>query len=109
MRTERLMLSILARAFACPKGQALPQLKSHSLANLYKYLTSKSLEISPQSQRPLQTLRLLGQALRWDPSLLRKPVMGKIALKVLAAILVPHPWRAALLQNSRAGQIPQHC
>lgn len=99
LRTERLMLSILARAFACPKGQALPQLKSHSLANLYKYLTSKSLEISPQSQRPLQTLRLLGQALRWDPSLLRKPVMGKIALKVLAAILVPHPWRAALLQK----------
>jgi glycosyltransferase involved in cell wall biosynthesis len=98
-RTEQLMQRILAQAFACPKAQNLQHLKPQCFGNLYKYLTSKSLETAPQNQKPFQTLRLLTQALRWDPSLLSKPIMVKIILKVLAMLLVPRPWMPALLQK----------
>ncbi len=98
-RTERLMLRIFERAFACPKAQSLQGLKPYCLANLYKYLTSKSLEASPEQQNPFQTLSLLFKALRWEPGLIRKPVMVKIFLKVMALLLVPRPWTPALFHK----------
>lgn len=98
-RTERLMLRIFERAFACPKAESLQSLKPYCLANLYKYLTSKSLEAAPEQQNPFLTLSLLFKALRWEPGLIRKPVMAKIALKVMALLLVPRSWTPALFQK----------
>lgn len=98
-RVERLKLRIFDRAFACPKAASLQALRPHCLANMYKYLTSKSLESHPQQQRPWLILRLLSQAIYWDPSLIAKPIMAKILLKVLLLILVPRAWTPAIFKR----------
>jgi len=98
-RIEALKLRIFEQAFSRPKAKDLQMLRPYCMANMYKYLTSKSLDSAPQQQRVGLTLRLLIKAVYWDPSLAKKPIMAKIIFRLLILMLVPRVWTPALFKR----------
>jgi hypothetical protein len=64
-------------------------LKSHCLANRYKYLAYKALQGNPKPQQGWLTARFLGVALKNDTSLIQKRVFWKASLKSLIFVLLP--------------------
>ena len=83
-------LQVINRAFT-QAPESLQPLKRYSLANLYKYLTSKALEGDPERPKSLAATRFLWQAVINDPSLLRTRVFLKVLFKIAAITLLPPP------------------
>lgn len=72
-------------------------LKRYSLANLYKYLTSKALESSVERSNGVAAARFIWQAIINDPLLLRAPVLVKVLLKIALIAFLPSPIAQVLL------------
>lgn len=89
-------LQVINQAFA-QAPESLQYLKRYSLANLYKYLTSKALEGSVERSNGFTAARFLWQAIRNDPLLLRAPVLVKVLFKIAAIALFPSPVAQILL------------
>jgi glycosyltransferase involved in cell wall biosynthesis len=89
---EKSNLEVITRAFKHQKAESLQHLKQYSIANLYKYLSYKVLDIYPGQQKTLQALRILLKAIKTDVSLTIKPVIFKAFLKLLIMTLFPPQW-----------------
>lgn len=81
-------LQVINRAFTQAPA-SLQYLKPYSLANLYKYLTSKALDNSVKCSNGFAAARFLCQAIRNDPSLLRAPVIVKVVFKIAVVTFLP--------------------
>jgi glycosyltransferase involved in cell wall biosynthesis len=88
LQQERESLKVIERAFN-QAPESLQYLKKPSLANLYKYLTYKSLEGTPQQKKGLVAARMLSSAVKNDLSLLQAKVIGKVVFKILVMVLLP--------------------
>jgi len=88
LQQERESLKVIERAFN-QAPESLQYLKKPSLANLYKYLTYKSLEGTPQQKKGLVAARMLSSAVKNDFSLLQAKVIGKVVFKILVMVLLP--------------------
>lgn len=88
LQQERESLKVIERAFN-QAPEVLNHLKKPSLANLYKYLTYKTLEGTPQPQKGLIAAKMLVSAVKNDLSLLQTKVIGKVILKILAMVFLP--------------------
>ncbi len=95
LRMEAASLRVIEQAFT-QSPESLQHLKKHSLANIYKGLTFKTLEGLPSRQQGLTAARLLWYSIRNDPSLLQARVIWKVLLKIAAMVLLP-PQQAQLL------------
>ncbi len=95
LRMEAASLRVIEQAFT-QAPESLHHLKKHSLANIYKGLTFKTLEGLPSPQQGLTAARLLWYSIRNDPSLLQARVIWKVLLKIAAMVLLP-PQQAQLL------------
>jgi glycosyltransferase involved in cell wall biosynthesis len=80
-RMEKSGLTVINKAFS-QAPQDLQSLKNISLANFYMYLTLKSLEGHPNPKKSLVALKLLGQTLTYQPSIIWK----RIKLTLIAII-----------------------
>ena len=88
VRQEAACLQVLKRAYK-QAPESLQHLKKDSFANLYKYLTFKILEGSADRQRGLTAVRLLGQAVINDLSMLKKQFTWKVLFKAGVWALLP--------------------
>jgi cellulose synthase/poly-beta-1,6-N-acetylglucosamine synthase-like glycosyltransferase len=88
LRMEAASLRVIEQAFT-QAPESLQHLKKHSLANIYKGLTFKTLEGLPSRQRGLTAARLLWYSIRNDPALLQARVIWKVLLKITAMVLLP--------------------
>jgi glycosyltransferase involved in cell wall biosynthesis len=86
-RMETACLQVIERAFL-QAPDSLQGLKSWSLGNIYKYLTAKALEGVPSRGNALEAIRLLKEAVRHDPRLLRTRIFWKALLKILTVVLL---------------------
>lgn len=75
-------------------------LKAHSLANLYKYLTFKSLEHSSGRIQGVAALQFLGKAILNDPSFMKqRRIIVSSLLKSLSLIVLPRNLLDRVLQK----------
>ena len=82
-------LEVIKRAFAHEKAKNYQHLKRKAIANLYKYLCYKALEVAPGKQQSAVAVRLLFTAIKTDISLLIKPIIFKAFLKLVLMIFFP--------------------
>jgi glycosyltransferase involved in cell wall biosynthesis len=95
LKQEVATLAVIEQAFA-QAPESLHYLKPYSVANIYKYLTSKALEGPPERKRSFVAARFLLEAVRNDPSLLRSGVLLKVLFKI-AVITLLLPKQAQVL------------
>lgn len=95
-------LQVINQAFT-QASESLQYLKRYSLANLYKYLTSKALENSVERANGFAAARFLWQAIKNDPSLLRAPVIVKVVFKT--AVITFLPPRLAQVLFTKVGKL----
>ncbi|AFZ20658.1 glycosyltransferase [Allocoleopsis franciscana] len=69
---------------------SLQHLKSHSLANLYRFLAYRCFERFPTRSRALIALRFLWNAVINDSSLLRRKITWKMLLTSVLVLLLTH-------------------
>ena len=86
-RLEAGCLPAIERAFS--QAPSLRYLKPTCLANIYKYLTFKALEGLPRRPTAIVAVKFLWNAVRNDPSLLRRRIIWKVLLKIAIAIFLP--------------------
>ncbi|MBD2439455.1 glycosyltransferase [Nostoc sp. FACHB-110] len=86
---EKSNLQVISRAFANQKAESLQHLKKYSIANLYKYLSYKVLEVPPGKHNTFQAMRILTTAIKTDPSLIFKPIMLKSFIKLMMMAFLP--------------------
>jgi glycosyltransferase involved in cell wall biosynthesis len=96
---EKSNLQVITRAFNHQKAASLQHLKRHSIANLYKYLSYKVLDVVPGNQKTGEVLRILGKAIKTDPYLLFKCVILKAVLKFTLMILLPPQWTMIIFKK----------
>ncbi|MBD2625838.1 glycosyltransferase [Trichormus variabilis] len=96
---EKSALQIITRAYNHPKAASFQHLKHHSIANLYKYLSYKSLNVPPGKQKTLQVLKVLIKSITTDLKLIKKPIIYKAFLKLLAMTLLPPEWAKSLFNK----------
>ncbi|NEP13054.1 MAG: glycosyltransferase [Symploca sp. SIO2C1] len=95
---EEESLQIIDRAFA-QSPESLPELKKQVLGERYKYLTIKSVEGKLERRRGLSAARFFWQAIRYDPSWLKRTkLMLILLLKISLATVLP-PQQAQELLN----------
>ncbi len=85
---EQSNLAIIQKNFA-QADPSLQYIKPHSIANLYKYLLYKALDVAPEHKESLLITRMLWQSLMTDPALLKTPIFYKAGLKFLIMLLLP--------------------
>ncbi len=88
LQMEKSSLQVIDKAIL-QSPQPIEHLKSHCLANRYKYLTYKALQGESKQNQGLLGLRFLGVALRNDISLIQKRVFWKASMKILIFLLLP--------------------
>ncbi|MFN6566348.1 glycosyltransferase [Dendronalium sp. ChiSLP03b] len=93
---EKSNLQVIAQAFNHKKAETLQHLKKYSIANLYKYLSYKVLDVPPGQQKTLQAVRVIATAIKSDPSLALKPIAFKAFLKLILMTLLPPKWARKL-------------
>lgn len=88
LKLETASLTVVKRAFEqAPKS--LKHLKKCSLANIYKYLTYKTLNGMPGRRQNLTAARFLWNIIINDPTLLRTPLFSRLLVKIVVGILLP--------------------
>ena len=100
LRMEAASLRVIEQAFS-QAPEFLQYLKQSSLANIYKGLTFKALEGPLERQRGLTAARLLWNAVKNDPALLRSRVIWKVLFKIAVVTLVPPQQAQALLIKAK--------
>jgi glycosyltransferase involved in cell wall biosynthesis len=91
-------LQVIERHFA-QAPDSLKPLKRETLASRYEYLMFKTIEGNLERKKGLTAARFLGQAIRYNPSLLRRvKIMLIVLVKIAAAILLPSQQAQALLE-----------
>lgn len=88
-RMERSSLRTIARAFAVAPASAQP-LRRICLGHRYKYLTYKTIDAGCDRRRAFTGVRYWLMALWYDPALVRRRVIWKVAFKLVAILVVPH-------------------
>ncbi|MBE9039696.1 glycosyltransferase [Oscillatoriales cyanobacterium LEGE 11467] len=88
-RLEAASVAVVSRAFDNAPA-SLQYLKPHSMANLYKYYTHRSLEYPRRRRQGLAAIRFFAQLLRHDPGFVRqKRTAITVVLKSFALVLLP--------------------
>lgn len=95
-RMESACWRVIEKAFT-QAPDSLQHLKKDSIANIYKYLTFKVLQGYPARQRGITAARLLSQAIKYDPSLIKARVLVKVWYTIAVMTLIPSPQAARLL------------
>ncbi len=98
IKMERTSLEIIEQAIT-QSPYPIKHLKSHSLANRYKYLTYKVLEDIPAPKNGWIAIRFLWKAVKNDPSLIQKRVFWKALIKTLIILLLPSPLSQRILKK----------
>jgi glycosyltransferase involved in cell wall biosynthesis len=93
-------LQVMERAFN-QAPESLQYLKQKSLANIYKGLTFKMLEGTPERWRGFKSLQLLWNSVKNDPALLRSRVILKVLFKIAVVTLLPPQQAQALLTKAK--------
>jgi len=86
-RMEAACEQVIQKAFAQAPG-SLQYLKKYTVGNIYKYLIFKALEGPPKRKRSWTAARWLWLATINEPSLLRRQVLFKVFVKILAIALL---------------------
>lgn len=97
-KMEASSLRVIDRIFAA----APPQLQGRRAmcwAHRYKYLTYKSLDLTPERRRAIASYRFLVLALAGDRSLWTRRVIWKILLRATATVLLPRAAMQSLLRR----------
>ena len=94
-KMEAACLQVIERAFAVAPNE-LQHLKKHSIGNIYKYLTFKSLEGFPQRKKAGAGIKFFWGAVRCDADLLWSRVLLKVLVKIVAIALLPPQQSQAL-------------
>ncbi len=97
-RMESACWRVIEKAFT-QAPDSLQHLKNDSIANIYKYLTFKVLQGYPNRQRGITAARLLSQAIKYDPSLIKARVLAKVGYTIAVMTLIPSPQAARLLNK----------
>ncbi|MBD2693189.1 glycosyltransferase [Anabaena catenula] len=77
-------LEVIERGFANPKAESLRHLKKDALSNIYKYLTFKSLEASPDKLNRWISVGFLWNCVRYNPAVLKQHKIMLIAVLKIA-------------------------
>ncbi|HEY9666393.1 MAG TPA: glycosyl transferase family A, partial [Coleofasciculaceae cyanobacterium] len=97
-KIETESLKVIERNFA-QAHKSLQHLKRETLGNRYKYLTFKAVEGNLERKKGLTAARFLWQAVRYDPSMLRRvKIMLIVLAKITAATLLPSQQATLLLK-----------
>ncbi len=88
---EAAQLEVIHSAFKHKKAASLQHLQPQSIANLYKYLCYKTLDVAPGKQNNLLVVRILWETVKRDPGLLQQRIIYKACVKFLIMILLPSP------------------
>lgn len=89
VKMESSCLKVIDQAFE-EAPESLQYLKRDSLANIYKYLTYKSLFGIPDRSKCFSATRFILCAIYYDYSLLTKRVLLKVFLKIAISVIIPH-------------------
>lgn len=91
-------LQVIERNFA-QTPESLKHLKRETLASRYEYLMFKTIEGNLERKKGLTAARFLGQAIRYNPFLLRRgKIMAIVLVKIAAAIVLPSQQAQAFLE-----------
>jgi glycosyltransferase involved in cell wall biosynthesis len=101
VKMEADCLRVIERSFA-RASPSIQHLKRYSIANIYIYLIYKALAGSPSREKGKLAARFLRQVIRYNPSLLKAPVLAKILLNVVA-FRVMTPKQAQLFLSQMGG------
>ena len=91
-------LKVVERAFN-QAPESLQYLKRDSLANIYKYLTYKSLVGVPERSQGLIATKLLWFAVNYDYSLLQRRIFWKVLLKIAISVTLPQQLTRTLIRK----------
>lgn len=97
---DRSGLQVVKRCFA-EAPESIQPLKRVVLANRYKNLTFSALQRAVSRERGLIAVKFLLQAVKNDPSLLRRRVFVKILLRIVVMVLLPPQQAKILLTKSQ--------
>ncbi|MCL1471490.1 glycosyltransferase [Argonema antarcticum] len=95
-RQEATSLLVRERAFKESRKPLPPELKQYSIANFYKDIIFRLLNMAPQKQRGLEAARFFWYAVKYDPALLRRRIIWKVLLRIATITLLP-PKQAEIL------------
>jgi glycosyltransferase involved in cell wall biosynthesis len=98
-RQEETSLLVRKRAFAQAPEPLSDSLKNHSIANFYKSVLHKLLNDPPNREIGLECARLLGNAIKYDSTLVRKKVFLKIVYKISVFIIFPSQYAQFLIDR----------
>ncbi|WP_071191684.1 glycosyltransferase [Trichormus sp. NMC-1] len=96
---EIAQLQVIHSAFQDKKAATLQHIQPQSIANLYKYLCYKTLDVAPGKQNNLLIMRILWQTIKRDPRLLQKRIIYKACVKFLIMVLLPSPLATKLINK----------
>jgi len=91
---------VLERAFN-EAPESVQYLRRDSLSNLYKGLTFKALDGTPQRKNGLLAIQFAWNAVRTDAAMLKRRIIWKVILKILIVIVLPHKSSKALLSRMK--------
>lgn len=100
-RMEAASWQVIEKVFA-NAPESIQQLKKDTIANRYKSLTFRTLEGTANRTRALTGIHFLTQAVKNDPSLLRRRVTWKILVKIGIILLLPSQLTHTLLTKVKA-------
>jgi glycosyltransferase involved in cell wall biosynthesis len=88
---EAAQLQVIDNAFKNKKAASFQHLQEQALANLYKYLCYKTLDVAPGKQNNLLVVRILWETVKRDPGLLQQRIIYKACVKFVIMMLLPSP------------------
>ncbi|XWK85820.1 MAG: glycosyltransferase [Phormidium sp.] len=98
-RQEVTSLFVRERAFKESPKPLPPELKQYSIANFYKDIIFRLLNMPPKRERGWQAARLLLNAVKYDLELLRRRIIWKVLLRIAAITMLPSQQAEILLKK----------
>jgi glycosyltransferase involved in cell wall biosynthesis len=98
-RLERTSLIVRERHFQQAPEPLPPELKSRSIANFYKSQIHRFLNHPLDSKKAIEALRLLREAIKYEPQLLQRRITLKIIARALAAMVLPPQYAQFLFKK----------
>lgn len=98
-RQEATSLLVRERAFQESPKPLPADLKQHSIANFYKDIIFRLLNMPPKRERALEAARFLWYAVKYDPLLWRRRIIWKVMLRIFAIALLPPKQAEVLLSK----------
>lgn len=88
-RQEATSLLVRERAFQESPKPLPPELKQYSIANFYKDIMFRLLNMTPKRQRGVEAARFLWYAVKYDPVLVQRRIIWKVLLRIAIITLLP--------------------